>query len=629
MRQRAAANVRIWAALLALGCQAGTIGATKADGSGAPRDTAEDSAPSGADTADSDTGDTDLPLPAGLLILDHARVVDARGEQVEQAVLIVGDTIFDVRAADGEWPEDATIYDIAGMTVTPGLVDAHVHLAYAGTIGLVGDTLDANLRNTLYHGVTQVVDVGGPTVLFAVRDANKGPHILASGPFLATPGSHPCENAPDPALCRFVDEEMAEAAANSLVSEGADVLKVAIADAGFTEWGPTPRMDANTVAAIVAAGAPVFAHVDENDDVVDAVAAGITVLAHPPFAGAISDAAIDAAVTVPVESTVGAFAGVGDLLAGRTDPYDPALLLTDETRADWADVQSHPTVLLDGWADASAEWAASARENLGALHAAGATILPGSDAGYYFVPHGSGLHRELAALVELGWTPLEALTAATLTSRQELGLEGGEIVPGARADLLVIQGDPLADIAALDDIQMLVLRGVVMPREDIRTMDLSGTDYCLSNADCANATCDALTHVCEESCSTPWIIDDNCGVAAWCMPEDAVDADQGVCHGETVCDLYAQDCAPAYYAQACIPYDGDTSACWYGGPQKVGQPCSTAAAATSCQPGLFCSTIASTCFQLCDPTGPKSCVGAQSCVRQFTPKGAPWFGLCL
>ncbi len=578
---------------------------------------------------DTDLRDTAETLPAGLLILDHARVVDAHGEQIDRAVLIDGEIIFDVRTGGEEWPADARVRDVSGLTLVPGLVDAHVHLGYAGTIGLVGDTLDANLRNTLYHGVTQVVDVGGPTVLFAVRDAGRGPRILASGPFLATPGSHPCESAPDAGLCRFVEESTAESSADALLAEGADVLKVAIADAGFTDWGPTPRMDGATVAAIVATGAPVFAHIDEDDDVQEAVRAGVSILAHPPFAGPISADALDAALALPVASTVGAFAGVGDLLAGRTDPYDDALLLTDATREDWANVLAHPSILLDGWADASAEWAASAAANLATLHAAGATILPGSDAGYYFVPHGAGLHSELAAMVALGWTPHEALTAATLTTRQALALAGGVIAPGAPADLLLVAGDPLADVGALDDIDTVVLRGIPLPREDTRSMDLSGAGYCLADADCTDARCDALTHTCLQSCDPPWIIDDACGGDAWCMPEDGVDAPAGVCHAETACDLYDQDCAPAYYEQACIPYDSDTNACWYGGPRQVGQTCSTASAATSCEPGLFCSSITLTCFQLCDPAGADVCAGQTSCLRQVTPRGAPWFGLCL
>lgn len=583
------------------------------------------------------TGDTGAPdLPDGAWVLDGVTVVDADGARGERAVVVADGRIFDVRDAGATWPDDVDVRDGAGRWLIPGLVDSHVHLGYAGAVGVVGDTLGANLSANLYWGVTQVVDVGGPAVLFALRDRVAsgdvlGPRIVATGPMITSVGSHPCESAPDPDLCVFVTPDDAERAAADLAALGADALKVALADADFTAW-PTPRLDVESVRAATAAGLPIYAHVDEDADVVDAVAAGVDVLAHPPFAAPIGDEALRATTeATALHSTVSAFAGVGDLLSGALDPDDADLVLTDAVRADWRGVQRGETALLDGWADASEGWAENARANLSAAHVAGARLLPGSDAGYYFVPHGAGLHRELAELEAMGLAPLDVLAAATSGARDVLGMEGGWIRAGEPADLVLLTADPTSGVAALSQIEAVVLGGVVHERDTLRTFATGAfDDVCLSD-DCGEGSaCDGVTHSCATSCDVPYdVYAPACGEEAWCMPADGAGADSGVCHPEVVCDLYAQDCAPAWYGEACVPYDHDTSACWVAGPRRAGEPCSWTDAAAACESGLFCSWVDDRCYELCDPAAADTCQGARRCVEQEAAPGVGWFGLCL
>lgn len=568
-------------------------------------------------------------LPGDVLVLDHVTVVDADGARTDRAVLVAGAAILDVRDGGGDWG-DAEVRDARGLYVVPGLVDAHVHLAYAGTTVAVGDTLAANLRATLRHGITQVVDVGGPAVLFDVRDRDVlAPRILATGPFLTAAGSHPCETWPDPGLCRFVDADDAAAAALALADAGADAIKVALADGAFTSWGATPRLDIDALIAIVSVGLPVYAHVDTDTDVIEAVAAGATLLAHPAFADAMGGDALAAAATVrAVHTTVGAFAGVVDLVDGALDPGDPDLLLDPAVAASWAAVQADPDVLLEGWVEQSRGWTANVRANLPALRTAGATVIPGSDAGYYFVPHGAGLHRELRELVDAGWTPLEALAAATLDARRALDLPGGRIEAGAPADLLLLTEDPVLSVDALAAIDTVMLAGVPWSPDALATVDLwaGDGDLCLDDGDCDPAQrCDGLDHVCAPSCDAPYAASGSCDEASWCMPAEGA----GICHAEPPCDLYAQDCAPAWYGQACVPYDVDTNGCWYGGARGVGETCAWDSAALACAPGLFCSSVDARCYELCDPDAPDTCPATARCLRQEAAPGVPWFGLCL
>jgi|GEM_PF-1524512 len=600
----------------------------------------EESTPTGESTADS-PGDSDPDTPpaeppAGALVWDGVTVVDADGAAPDRAVIVVGERIWDVRAAGGPWPAEVEVMEADGRWIVPGLMDAHVHLAHSGATVWTGDPLDANLRASLYHGVTAVYDVGGPVALFELRDAVAGgtllgPEVRATGPFLTTVLSHPCERWPDPDLCVFVEPDDAAAAVDALAAAGADGVKLALADAAFTPW-PTPRLDLDAVSAITGGTLPVFAHVDADEDVIDAVARGVRHLAHPPFAGPAGPEAVSAAVSADaIHTTVGAFAAVGALLDGTLDLEDPDLVLGPGVLDNWAWVRAHPEVLEDGWAEASAEWAATARANLVTLRAAGATLLPGSDAGYYFQPHGLGLHRELAALVELGWTPEEALVDATWTSRRVLGLEGGRVRAGEPADLLLLTADPVLDVAALQAIETVILRGVPWARGDLISVDLQAAgDPCLEDADCsADEACDGVDHRCVPACAPTWDLYGSCDEDSWCMPRDGVDAAVGACHEETSCDLYAQDCTPAEYGQACVPLDHDTTTCWIAGPRTAGETCSWDDEDRACAPGLFCSWIDGTCYTLCDPDAPDVCPGRERCVEQEAAVGVPWFGLCL
>ena len=106
------------------------------------------------------------------------------------------------------------------------------------------------------------------------------------------------------------------------------------------------------------------------------------------------------------------------------------------------------------------------RELVGALHAAGARLLAGTDSGIDVTVPGISLHDELLELVASGLDPLEALRAATTAPAEFLGEVGeiGTVSPGARADLIVVDGDPRDDVAVLRHPRAVMLRGAWLER---------------------------------------------------------------------------------------------------------------------------------------------------------------------
>lgn len=607
----------------------GCDGGQKRDTTGGEDSPADpgDSAETDDTGADTDTGEAPLEIPDGSLILDRARVVDASGVRVDRAVVIAGGEIVAVTAAGQDWPADARVLDLEGASVVPGLIDAHVHLFHSGSTYWIGDTLEDNLAAQLGWGVLGVADLGSPEEVFTLRDRVeageiRGPRVYATGPFLTAEQSHPCESTDDEALCRYVDGDGPERVA---ALAGADAIKVALADADFTAW-PTPRLDIGDLAEIVeaarAAGQPVFAHIDQPEDAEDALSAGVAVLAHPVFSEALSST--PDGITL---STVGAFAGTPSLLDGSLLADD--LSRTPEAvRAAWTWLAAHPSAFSDGWIEGSEAWDAAARANLGTAIAEGRTVIAGSDAGYWFVPHGLGLHRELDALVALGMSPLQALASATAAPAELLGWEDmGFVDAGYRADLLVVTGHPDEDVRALRDIQMILLRGELWEEGALRVSGEAERDaFCLNDEDCVDERCDLVDHRCRPGCDTPYDRAGSCDAESWCMPADALSTTTlGVCAPGDGCDLYDQDCQPAAYQEACVPMDLDTNICLGSGPRGEGQSCSWTDPAYACQQGLFCSWITYTCYQLCDPDDPRACPG---CTRQYV-EGQPWFGLCL
>lgn len=385
--------------------------------------------------------------------------------------------------------------DGRGETLLPGLVDVHTHTASASDppwkVSL--PDVDANLAAFLYAGVTTVLDLGAMSpAIFRERERVAkgeilGPHVYAAGPIFTVPGGHPAEvlRAALPFYLRWYvlpratrevsSPDEARRAVGDLLAERPDVLKLALDSGGA---GNIPRLDQNMIAAITEAGHRAgvrsIAHIGSSAEAIDAVKGGVDALAHSPWREDISDEAVAVikAVHIPVVVTLAVWDIGGTPRTNRTD-FLPIELEVAPPKL--IDAFLEPPPPLDDMT-ASFMRAASAahdarRRNVAKLRAAAIPILAGSDACNPYDLPGAGLHLELVKLVEAGLTPAEALRTAPWDNARFLAGENadfGEIAVGKRADLVLVDGDPVSRIGDLGMIAHVVLEGTVLERRTPR-----------------------------------------------------------------------------------------------------------------------------------------------------------------
>ena len=307
-----------------------------------------------------------------------------------------------------------------GGYLIPGLIDCHVHIQ-----GL--DTLETLAR----YGVTTALDMGNPMSLLApLRGVPDVTDLRAAGVVSTSPTSAHAQRMHGDTAVLVASPSDADAWVAARVDEGADYIKIVIDLPGF---------DQATVDALVAAAhardRKVIAHASRSDAVAMAQAAGVDILTHAPL-----DRPMDAAQAA-------ALVAAGVIIV-------PTLTMMEG--------------LVEGLKRAGLPGPAygPARASIAAAHAAGMPILAGTDAnvapGAPSQPrYGESLHHELELLVDAGLTPAEALDAATSLPADHFDLaDRGRIRAGLRADLVLLDENPLDNISATRGIRAVWVAGV-------------------------------------------------------------------------------------------------------------------------------------------------------------------------
>lgn len=397
---------------------------------------------------------------------------------------IVGAQVFDgndligirnVTIADGRIvrvstdPVDGTdAIDGTGATLLPGLIDAHVH------------TNRESLALALQFGVTTELEMQGTNT-----QENRGPiseddtvaDVRSAGFGITPPGGHPSELFPDdfrpgpppgarptgpPPLMPFsTTPEQAAAFIPQLIERGSDYIKFMVDD-GTVEGHPVPMLDQATLNAGVAEakrhGILTVAHALTLDATRMAIEAGIDGLVHLFMDGPHNDEIVvlakEAGVFfVPCVVLDASMMGItGGELAD--DPRVAAKLDADWDATLRSSFNHYPQGRID-----------DVLGSVKAMHDAGIDLLVGTDVSMALpfmggLAHGASVHHELQYLVRAGLSPVEALRAATSTTARRFGLtDRGRIAEGARADLLLVDGDPTTTISDTLNIRGVWRRG--------------------------------------------------------------------------------------------------------------------------------------------------------------------------
>ncbi|GAB3398160.1 CIA30 family protein [Massilia agilis] len=385
-------------------------------------------------------GITCAAAQASTTLVEDARVFDGKFAHEHRSVLVVDGVIAN---ADyhGAAPAGARIVSGKGRTLLPGLIDSHVH-AYR------------HFELPLLFGVTTEVDM--MTSVQVMQQATKAmaagtnrdkADLFSAGALVTAPGGHGTEYGfPIPTLANGGD---AQAFVDARIAEGSHFIKVVMED-GYGEH-KFNSLDRATVKAVIDAahrrGKLAVVHISTLANARAALEAGADGLAHL-FPGR-SISAEDAESLAQLAQAKGAFViptfTVLESIAGlkpRDVMDEPSFagLLNKEQRA----------ALEEGYRNVPVPQLMTAPKMVtAALRKAGVPVLAGTDAGNPGTQYGISLHHELAALVDAGLTPREALVAATSgpASAFKLG-KRGQVANGYKADLVLVEGDPLTDIGA-------------------------------------------------------------------------------------------------------------------------------------------------------------------------------------
>ncbi|GAA4495723.1 amidohydrolase family protein [Actinoallomurus oryzae] len=372
----------------------------------------------------------------GARVFDGEQLIGVRTVEVEGARIV---------AVGAPAPAAAERVDGSGATLLPGLIDAHTH-ADLETLG-----------HALRFGVTTELDLlSFPQAMDAVRRAAAErtdiADVRSASMGLTAPGGHPTQlrgDLNDPELPTVARPEDAARFVDERIAEGADYIKVII-ESGKTLGKDVPVVEEGILKAVVAAAHDrdrmVIAHALTIEATRQALAAGVDGFAHLFIDGPCPPDLVEAFTAGGVFLTP-----TLNLLASLTGRHLGAGLARD-SRVTGRLPQSWMNNLSSEFNTFPAGDFDAALAAVKAMHAAGVPILAGSDANYHFgargMAHGVSLHGELRLLVRAGLTPTEALRAATSVPATTFGLEDrGRITPGARADLLLVDGDPTSRIA--------------------------------------------------------------------------------------------------------------------------------------------------------------------------------------
>lgn len=396
-------------------------------------------------------------LSAQSTLFKNVRVFDGMTATASRDVLVRDGKVAQI-GANLAAPTGARVIDGAGKTLLPGFIDSHTH-----TMG------NTSLSTALMFGVTTELDMFSEVDGAAKNRAEQkaGPvttraDFFSAGTLVTVPKGHGTEYSIQ--IPTILSADSAQIFVDARIKEGSDFIKI-VHDDGHTyglSWTPMPK---ETMRALTAAarkrGKVSVVHVGAFEGARMAIESGADGLAHlfvdrepsADFGQLLASRKAFAIPTLTVLMSITGTPGAGEL---ANDPRFSAYLTRQDLTLLKAAFPKRP---------GSTSSYAAAEATVRQLRAAKVPILAGTDAGNPGTAHGAAMHREIELLVKAGLTPTEALASATSIPARTFKLaDRGRIATGLHADLLLVNGDPTADITATRDIIGVWKRGVEVDR---------------------------------------------------------------------------------------------------------------------------------------------------------------------
>jgi imidazolonepropionase-like amidohydrolase len=408
-----------------------------------------------------------IQLSAQKTILHCGKLIDPANSRTDTAMTIVVEKGKVVSVTRGYAKPGAgeTVIDLKNQTVMPGLIDMHVHLEMEFRRGDVGDKFIMNpadiafgstvyARNTLMAGFTTVRDLGGSNINVALRNAiNRGnivgPRIFTSGKSIATTGGHadPTNGyrkdlmgnpGPNEGVINGPDE--AYQAVRQRYKDGSDCIKITATGGVLSQAkdGANAQFTDAEVKAIVAAakdyGFPVAAHAHGAEGIKRAIRGGVNSIEHGTYMD-----------------------DEGMALAKQFGTYLVPTIVAGKSTADSAKIPGYFTEIVTPKALSTGP---QIQATFAKAYKAGVKIAFGTDAGVF--PHGKNW-LEFVYMTEAGMPAMEALRCATVHAADLLGQSSvlGSLAPGKYADIIALQGDPLADMKVMEKVVFVMKEGRV------------------------------------------------------------------------------------------------------------------------------------------------------------------------
>ncbi|MDX2246477.1 MAG: amidohydrolase family protein [Bacteroidia bacterium] len=439
------------------------------------------------------------------LRISNCRIVDPISGKVteNQDIIVEGDEIKRI-IAHRDRPSDPNekIFDAAGKWVIPGLTDAHVHFFQSGGLYARPDIIDLRERVSVEEerrrvmalapdfmarylscGITSVCDMGGPFTNFDIRAmaaaSDSFPDVYTTGPLISS--YQPEEFGDnDPPILKVTTPEEAREKVRAQIPQKPDYIKIWY----IVRRGEKPEQFLPIVEAVIEEShkheIPVAVHATQRETARLAVKAGADILVHSVDDQVVDQAFIDLLKEkkvsyIPTLSVNENYTqALGQHWAFRPEDFEVANPFTLGSLTDIRQISPKmiPLYVQNMMAQpfVRAPKVEIMYENLRKLHEGGINIVTGTDAGNIGTLHASSFYEEIIAMNEAGLSPLEVLRASTFNGARMFGKEKkqGTVEVGKRAELVILEENPLENIQNLRRVTAVVFKGKIQVPDSLR-----------------------------------------------------------------------------------------------------------------------------------------------------------------